>query len=185
MGDHHAELTSRPDRRYRPRADRSVGRACYRHRWLTLLAWLGGVACPITLWTCYGASAQDNSGGSDPGQALLNQHFQRQSGDTLTLAIRSPAPITSPAVRARGQRGPGDDLVGQRLPWLIGVVVAASMLLLTVMFRSAPIAGKELPGKANWWLPAPLARISLRITSVATPAHQTLGVHHHGRGILV
>ena len=39
MGDHHAELTSRPDRRYRPRADRSVGRACYRHRWLTLLAW--------------------------------------------------------------------------------------------------------------------------------------------------
>ena len=49
----------------------------------------------------YGAAAQDNFAGSDPGQALLNQHFHRQSGDTLTLAIRSAAPIGSPAVRAR------------------------------------------------------------------------------------
>jgi RND superfamily putative drug exporter len=78
-----------------------IGRACYRHRWLTLLAWLGGVACLITLWLSYGAPAQDNFSGSDPGQALLNQHFHRQSGDTLTLAIRSAAPVTSPAVRAR------------------------------------------------------------------------------------
>ena len=66
-----------------------------------LLAWLAGVACLITLWTLYGAPAQDNYSGSDPGQALLDQHFQRQSGDSLTLAIRSSAPVTSPAVRAR------------------------------------------------------------------------------------
>jgi hypothetical protein len=78
-----------------------IGRACYRHRWLTLLTWLAGVACLITLWTFYGAPAQDNPSGSDPGQALLNQHFPRQSGDTLTLAIESAAPVTSPAVRAR------------------------------------------------------------------------------------
>jgi len=78
-----------------------IGRACYRHRWLTLLAWLAGVACLVTLWTSFGAPAQDNFTGSDPGQALLNQHFPRQSGDTLTLAIESAAPITSPAVRAR------------------------------------------------------------------------------------
>ncbi|HUY50737.1 MAG TPA: MMPL family transporter [Streptosporangiaceae bacterium] len=57
--------------------------------------------CLITLWTRFGAPAQDNFSGSDPGQTLLNQHFQRQSGDTLTLAIRSAAPIDSPAVRAR------------------------------------------------------------------------------------
>jgi RND superfamily putative drug exporter len=81
-----------------------VGRACYRHRWLTLLTWLAGVACLITLWTFYGAPAQDNFSGSDPGQALLNQHFQRQSGDTLTLAIESVAPVTSPAVHARVSR---------------------------------------------------------------------------------
>jgi RND superfamily putative drug exporter len=34
------------------------------------------------------------------------------------------------------------NLIGQRLPWLIGVVVALSMLLLLVMFRSVTIAVK-------------------------------------------
>jgi putative drug exporter of the RND superfamily len=32
---------------------------------------------------------------------LISQHFPRQSGDTLTLAIRSDRPVTSPAVRDR------------------------------------------------------------------------------------
>ncbi len=78
-----------------------TGRTCHRHRWLTLIAWILGLACLITLWTRFGAPANDSFGGSDPGQTVLNQHFQRQSGDTLTLAIRSDAPITSPAVRAQ------------------------------------------------------------------------------------
>ena len=43
--------------------------------------------------------AQNDFAGSDPGQAVLNQHFARQSGDTLTLAIRSQGKITDPAVR--------------------------------------------------------------------------------------
>ena len=79
----------------RPGLIGGLGRACYRHRWLTLLTWLAGVACLITLWMAFGAPAQDNYTGSDPGQALLNQHFPRQSGDTLTLAIESASPITS------------------------------------------------------------------------------------------
>jgi uncharacterized membrane protein YdfJ with MMPL/SSD domain len=79
----------------------ALGRTCFRHRWLTLIAWVIGVACLITLWTRFGAPAQNNFTGSDPGQTLLNQHFHRQSGDTLTLAIHSTAPIGSPAVRAR------------------------------------------------------------------------------------
>jgi hypothetical protein len=37
-----------------------IGRACYRHRWLTLLSWILGVACLITMWTRFGAAA-DNS----------------------------------------------------------------------------------------------------------------------------
>jgi uncharacterized membrane protein YdfJ with MMPL/SSD domain len=78
-----------------------IGRACYRHRWITLLAWIVGVACLITLWVGFGAPSDDNFGGSDPGQALLNAHFHRQSGDTLTLAIQSSAPISSPVARAR------------------------------------------------------------------------------------
>ncbi len=78
-----------------------LGRACYRHRWITLIVWLAGVACLVTLWTRFGAPAQDIQGGGDPGQSLLNRHFPHSSGDSLTLAIRSTAPIRSPATRAR------------------------------------------------------------------------------------
>ena len=78
-----------------------LGRACYRHRWLTLLTWLAAVACLITLWLRYGAPAQDNYTGSDPGQALLSRHFPGSSGDTLTLAIRSRAPVTGAAAQRR------------------------------------------------------------------------------------
>ena len=89
--------------RHRPRPAilGSLGRACFRHRRLTLLTWIVGVACLITLWTRFGAPAQDNFAGNDPGQTLLNQHFHPRSGDSLTLAIHSNAPIGSPAVRAR------------------------------------------------------------------------------------
>jgi uncharacterized membrane protein YdfJ with MMPL/SSD domain len=78
-----------------------IGRTCYRHRVVTLFAWIVVVACLITLWMRFGAAADDSFGGQDPGQALLDAHFHRQSGDTLTLAISSSAAIDSPAVRAR------------------------------------------------------------------------------------
>src|SRR5450755_4704308 len=85
-----------------------AGRACYRHRWLTLAAWIVGTACLITLWMQFGAPADNNLAGNDTGQTVLNQHFPRQSGDTLTLAIRSTAPITSASVKTRitGALGP-------------------------------------------------------------------------------
>ena len=86
---------------YRPSLLGRAGRACYRHRWLTTVTWLVGLACLIALWTRFGAPSDDNFGTADPGQTLLNQHFHRQSGDTLTLAIRSAQPISSPAVRDR------------------------------------------------------------------------------------
>ena len=76
-----------------------TGRACYRHRWLTLAAWLAGVACLVVLWMQFGAAADNDFTGNDPGQTILDQHFRQRSGDTLTLAIRSSAPVTSPAVR--------------------------------------------------------------------------------------
>jgi uncharacterized membrane protein YdfJ with MMPL/SSD domain len=78
-----------------------AGRACHQHRWITLLTWVVGLACLVTLWIRFGAPAQDSFSSSDPGQSLLNEHFPRESGDALTLAIRSDAPITSPAARAR------------------------------------------------------------------------------------
>jgi len=78
-----------------------IGGWCYRRRWLTLVVWIAGAACLITLWTRFGAGYDNNFNGSDPGQTILNAHFQRQSGDQLTLAIRSSQDIGSPAVRAR------------------------------------------------------------------------------------
>ncbi len=92
---------SSPHERARPAILGSLGRTCFRHRRLTLITWIVGVACLITLWTRFGAPAQDNFTGNDPGQTLLNQHFHPQSGDSLTLAIRSNGPIRSPAVRAQ------------------------------------------------------------------------------------
>ena len=77
-----------------------LGRTCYTYRKSTLLGWLLAVACLITLWMRFGAAADNTFTGSDPGQSILNQHFARQSGDTLTLAIRSAEPITNPAVKA-------------------------------------------------------------------------------------
>ena len=79
----------------------ALGNACYRHRWATVLVWVAGVVCLIGLWTRFGAPAQNDFTGNDPGQTLLNEHFAAQSGDTLTLAIRSDGGITSAAVRAR------------------------------------------------------------------------------------
>ncbi len=78
-----------------------LGRACYRHRKATLLTWVVGVAVLITLWMRFGAAADNSFTGADPGQTLLNQHFARQSGDSLTLAISSAQPVTAPAVRAQ------------------------------------------------------------------------------------
>jgi len=42
-----------------------TGRACHRHCWLTLIGWIAAVACLITLWTRFGAAADDNFAGSD------------------------------------------------------------------------------------------------------------------------
>jgi RND superfamily putative drug exporter len=78
-----------------------LGRACYRHRWITLFTWVIGVACLIALWLQFGAAALNTFDSSDPGQTVLNQHFPRASGDTLTLAIRSTDAVTSPAVKAQ------------------------------------------------------------------------------------
>ena len=78
-----------------------LGRACHRHRWLTLLTWIAGLACLVTLWIRFGAPADNTFTANDTGQTLLNQHFQRQSGDALTLAIRSSGPVTSAEVRSR------------------------------------------------------------------------------------
>jgi uncharacterized membrane protein YdfJ with MMPL/SSD domain len=94
-----SHTTAPPPGRQRPGPLAAIGLACYRHRWATIVAWLAGLACLVTLWVQFGAPSATSFGTADPGQTLLNQHFHRQSGDTLTLAIRSARPISDPAVR--------------------------------------------------------------------------------------
>src|SRR6266705_2271740 len=59
------------------------------------------LGCLIVLWMQFGAPADNSLAPTDAGTRLINQHFPRQWGDTLTLAIRSAQPVTSPAVRER------------------------------------------------------------------------------------
>jgi len=94
-------VTGRAGQAARPGALGRLGRGCYRHRWVTLLVWIAGVAGLIVLWQAFGAPADDTFTGNDPGQTVLSQHFPRASGDSITLAIRSDAPIRSAGVRSQ------------------------------------------------------------------------------------
>ncbi len=47
---------------HRPGVLGAVGRTCYRHRWLTLAAWIVGTACLVTLWMQFGAPPSDCRG---------------------------------------------------------------------------------------------------------------------------
>jgi uncharacterized membrane protein YdfJ with MMPL/SSD domain len=75
---------------------------------------------------------------------------QNPATNTLVNRLRSdvlPSATAGTGIRAylTGSNAGGvafANLVGQRLPWLIAVVVLVSMLLLTVMFRSVTIAVK-------------------------------------------
>jgi uncharacterized membrane protein YdfJ with MMPL/SSD domain len=85
----------------RPGVLGGLGSVTYRKRWLVLLLWVIGLIGLVFAWVQFGAPAANSFTGSDPGQTILNRHFPRQSGDALTLAIRSSAPVTAPAVRAQ------------------------------------------------------------------------------------
>ena len=122
-----------------------LGAACYRHRWLTVVVWIAGVACLMTLWTRFGAAAHNSYTGSDPGQALLNEHFAAQSGDTLTLAIRSEAPVTSPAVQARVTQALAPFRAAPHVTGVSNPHVAADghIAYVTIQFD---VQGSDIPG---------------------------------------
>jgi RND superfamily putative drug exporter len=96
--------TSRPAREGRLAA---LGRFCYRRRRLIVPLWILFTALVMFVGFRYAAAADnDFSGGeSDSGhaQAILNQHFPSQRGDSLTLAIHADAGVSDPSVRTRVQ----------------------------------------------------------------------------------
>src|SRR5580692_2044845 len=122
-----------------------LGAACYRHRWLTVVMWIAGVACMITLWMRFGAAADNSFTGSDPGQALLNEHFAAQSGDTLTLAIRSAEKITSPEVQTRVTQALAPFRAAPHVTGVSNLHVAADghIAYASVQFN---ISGSDIPG---------------------------------------
>ncbi|MER5206596.1 MMPL family transporter [Streptomyces sp. NPDC002825] len=82
-----------------------LGRFCFRRRRLVLLAWVIGVIVVAFVGFGYGAAPDnDFSGGgsqSAKAQELLAQHFPKEQGDRLTLAIRADKGIDDPAARQK------------------------------------------------------------------------------------
>jgi len=110
-----------------------------------VVVWIAGVACLITLWTRFGAAADNSFTGSDPGQALLNEHFAAQSGDTLTLAIRSQAPVSSPGVQARVTQALAPFRAAPHVTGVSNPHVAADghIAYVTIQFD---VQGSDIPG---------------------------------------
>jgi putative drug exporter of the RND superfamily len=82
-----------------------LARFCYRRRRLVLLSWLVGVIAVAFLGFGFSAPSDNDyaSGDSDSAkaQALIEQHFPEQQGDTLTLAIKTERGIDDPAARQK------------------------------------------------------------------------------------
>ena len=84
-----------------------LGAACYRHRWLTVVVWVAGVACLITLWMRFGAAADNSFTGNDPGQSLLNEHFAAAVGGYAHAGHPLAGADHVPGGAGAGGAGPG------------------------------------------------------------------------------
>ncbi|MDQ1599047.1 MAG: putative drug exporter of the superfamily, partial [Actinomycetota bacterium] len=75
----------------------------YRHRLLTVLAWVAALALSIVLAGAFGGEfkADYSAPGSDSSaaQTLLEDEFPAQSGDTVDVVVRTAGPATAAAVR--------------------------------------------------------------------------------------
>lgn len=81
-----------------------LARLTYRRRGRTVLVWLLALILASGLAAAFAGtfSADYTVPGSDSRQAqdLLTQHFPTQSGDTISVLVRSDGPITAPATKA-------------------------------------------------------------------------------------
>jgi uncharacterized membrane protein YdfJ with MMPL/SSD domain len=85
-----------------------LARVCYRRRRLVVAAWIVGALAVLVLG--YGFAAKplnDFAGGSSQSataKQLLDDHFPKRSGDTITLAVRADAGVRSAGAKARVTR---------------------------------------------------------------------------------
>ncbi len=77
----------------------------FRHRIVTVLAWVAALGIAIVLAGAFGGDfkADYSAPGSDSSQAqqLLEDEFPAQSGDTVDVVVRTDGPVTAPAVRTQ------------------------------------------------------------------------------------
>jgi putative drug exporter of the RND superfamily len=75
----------------------------YRHRLLTVLAWVAALALSVVLAGAFGGEfkADYSAPGSDSSaaQTLLEDEFPAQSGDTVDVVVRTTGPATAAAAR--------------------------------------------------------------------------------------
>ncbi|GLY72522.1 MMPL family transporter [Actinoallomurus iriomotensis] len=87
-----------------------LARLCHRRRRRVLLLWIVGAAVVMAVGFGYSAPADNVFGGggteSARAQDLIKDHFPRQNGDTLTLAIHADQGVA--AVRPRVERVIGE-----------------------------------------------------------------------------
>ncbi|MFF2654239.1 MMPL family transporter [Streptomyces sp. NPDC058045] len=83
-----------------------LGRFCFRRRRLVLLIWIVGVFAAASAGFGYGAAPDNDFSGGDSqsakAQHLLEQHFPKEQGDRLTLAIKADrGRVDDPAVKRK------------------------------------------------------------------------------------
>jgi uncharacterized membrane protein YdfJ with MMPL/SSD domain len=124
-----------------------LGAACYRHRWLTVVVRIAGVACLIVLWMRFGAAA-----------------------DTTARVISAAAAIMVVVFLSF-------DLTPDVSVKQIGLGLAAAVLAAATVVRLVLVpAVMELLGKANWWLPGWLDRLLPARRAEALSAHEPAAV---------
>lgn len=64
-----------------------LGAAWYRHRWLTVVVWIAGVACLITLWMGFGAAATTVLPGVTRGRRCSTSTSPPSRGTRSTTAV--------------------------------------------------------------------------------------------------
>ncbi|MFC4906381.1 MMPL family transporter [Actinomadura gamaensis] len=84
-----------------------LARLCHRRRRLAVLFWVLGAIAVMVIGFSFSAKASNAfGGGSSPSaraQKILDAHFPKMNGDSITLAIQADGRIQDPAVRARVQ----------------------------------------------------------------------------------
>src|SRR3954447_10142935 len=92
------------DRAARPGPLGRLADLTFRHRWATVLTWVGALAVAVVLAGAVGGEfkADYSAPGSDSSaaQQLLERQFPAQSGDTVDVVVRSDRPVTDAAVKA-------------------------------------------------------------------------------------